>query len=69
MKQWFEENMTHDFWTDLDEMVEDIEEYGYKVLEVNGEYIVVDNDSADEEEEIILYLGHANRTIWIESIR
>lgn len=55
------------FWTRLDEMVEDIEEYGCEVLGSNDEYIVICNP--DEDEETVLYLGHANTTIWIERIR
>lgn len=69
LKERFLEKLGHDFWTRLEEMVEDIEEYGYEVLEANDEYIVVDNDADDEDEEIILYLGHANTTIWIERAR
>lgn len=69
MKQWFEDEMGNQFWTRLDEMVEDIEEYGYTVLEADDECIVVDNDTEDAEDETILFLGHANNTIWIERIR
>lgn len=69
LKERFLENLGHDFWTRLEEMVEDIEEYGYEILEANDEYIVVKNNAYDENEEIILYLGHANTTIWIERAR
>ena len=69
MREWFLENLGRDFWTRLEEMVEDIQEYGYRVLEANDEYIVVENDTDDEDEETILYLGHANTTIWIERAR
>ena len=69
MNRWFEEVMGHEFWTRLEEMVEDIEEYGYRVLEANDEYVVVENDTADDEDEVILYLGHANSTIWIDRAR
>ena len=68
LKDWFNEVMGNEFWTRLDEMVEDIEEYGYAVLEANDEYIIVENDTCDEEDEVVLYLGHANTTIWIEKI-
>lgn len=69
MNKWFEEVMGHEFWTDLSEMVEDIEEYGYNVQEAYDEYIVVENDTEDEADAVILYLGHANTTIWIERTR
>ena len=57
------------FWTRTDEMVEELESLDYFVEEVNGEYVVVE-DGHDEEDHIyILYLGHANSTIWVESVR
>ena len=55
-----------EFWTRLEEMVEDIEELGYTVDEANDEYMAV-TDSDDRE--YTLYLGHANTTIWVERIR
>jgi len=61
MKQWFEENMAGNFWTRFDEMIEDLQEYGYQILEANDEYINV-------EDEVLLYLGHANATIWIDRV-
>jgi hypothetical protein len=60
------ENLGHEFWTRLDELVGDIEEYGYRVTDFCDEYVVVENDTEDESTEVILYLGHANTTIWIE---
>lgn len=69
MREWFLENLGRDFWTRLEEMVEDIQEYGYRVLEANDEYIVVENDTEDDDGETVLYLGHANTTIWIERVR
>ena len=69
MNRWFEEVMGCEFWTRLEEMVEDIMEYGYHVLEANDEYVAVENDTDDYESEVILYLGHANSTIWIERVR
>ena len=68
LREWFLENMGGQFWTRLDEMVEDIQEYGYTVLDANDEYVTVDNDTADDDEETVLYLGHANTTIWIEKV-
>ena len=60
------ESIGNGFWTELTEMVEDIEELGLEVADYNDEYIVaVDEDNM----EYILYLGHANRTIWIENVR
>jgi len=60
------ENIWHDFWTDLGEMIEDIKEMGYDVSDYCDEYIAI----ADEDDsEYIIYLGHANRTIWVDSIR
>ena len=69
MREWFLDNLGRDFWTRLEEMVEDIQECGNRVLEANDEYIVIENDTDDEDEETILYLGHANTTIWIERVQ
>lgn len=58
------------FWTRTDEMVEELEELDYYVEDVNGEYVVV-NDGHDDDINAcyILYLGHANTTIWVERVR
>lgn len=69
MAEWFMDEMGHDFWTRLDELVSDIEEYGYRVLDANDEYIAVENDTDDDADETLLYLGHANSTMWIEKAR
>lgn len=69
LKENLMENLGGQFWTRLEELKEEIEEYGYRVLEINDEYVVVENDTDDEEEETVLYLGHANTTIWIERVR
>lgn len=61
------ENIIKNFWTDLNEMVEDIEEIGLTVEEANDEYIEVTDEVADES--YTLYLGHANSTIWIEKVK
>lgn len=57
------------FWTRQNEMIEEIEELDYIVTEVNWEYVTVTDMHDDEENCYILYLGHANSTMWIESIR
>ena len=69
MDEWFVEVMGRQFWTDLEEMVEDIREYGYRVEEYNDEYVAVENDHDEHVETTVLYLGHANRTIWIDNVR
>lgn len=58
------------FWTRLDEMIQDIENEGYSVLDANNESLVIGlEDDEDEEMEFILYIGHANTTMWIQSVR
>lgn len=69
LKENLTANLGGQFWTRLDELQADIEEYGYRVLEINDEYVVVENDTGDGEDDVILYLGHANTTIWIERVR
>lgn len=62
-------NVSGQFWTRQNEMVEELEELDYSVLEVNHEYVVVADLQDEDEEEYILYLGHANSTMWIENVR
>ncbi len=61
-----EQELMGQFWTRLNEMVDDIVDMGLEVLEANDEYIVV---ADDDEEETVLYLGLANSTRWIERIK
>lgn len=58
------------FWTVREEMIEDLERWGYDVLLVNDEFvaIAVYDDECDQAE-FLLYLGHANKTMWVEKIR
>ena len=65
MMKHFVEQFGDCFWTVIDEMIEDIEEAGYEVLDANDEYLVIDED---EDIEFLVYLGRANRTIWIGSV-
>lgn len=59
-------NITGEWFSNLEELVEHIEEQGYEVLEANREYV----DVLDEEEEnqYTVYLGGTERTIFIKSI-
>lgn len=57
------------FWTRMDEMLDEIEEAGYPVEFMTEEYVVIRASDEDDAEEYILYLGHANTTMWIENIR
>lgn len=54
------------FWTVLEELVEEIEEIGFTVDEANREYIVVSND---DDEAFQLLLGGTERTIIVKLIR
>lgn len=64
------ENM-NDFWTRIEELVddinEDVREYGFEVVEWNDEYITLDN--CDTDEVVVAYLGHANSTMWIDWVK
>ena len=54
------------FWTREDEMIEDIECLDLTVEDSNNEYVAaVDSD----ENEYLIYLGHANTTMWVERVR
>lgn len=64
-----EMNVCNRFWTRQNEMMEELEDLDYSVLEINHEYVVVADLQDEDKEEYILYLGHANSTMWIETIR
>jgi hypothetical protein len=64
-----EMDMSGKFWTRQNEMVEELEELDYEVTEINGEYVAVIDLHDDDEAEYILYLGHANSTMWVERAR
>lgn len=64
-----EMDMSGKFWTRQNEMVEELEELDYEVTEINGEYVAVIDLHDDDEAEHILYLGHANSTMWVERVR
>lgn len=64
-----EMNVCNRFWTRQNEMMEELEDLDYSVLEINHEYVVVADLQDEDEEEYILYLGRANSTMWIETIR
>ncbi len=69
MKTFIAENdFANSFWPSEEEMVKEAEELGYTVEEVNYEYIALSNDDS-EDEQYVLYLGHANSTMWVEQIR
>lgn len=53
-------------WTRKNEMKESIEDAGLYVVETNGEYVTVAAEGIDEQ--AVLYLDHANETMWIDRI-
>ena len=55
------------FWTDLDEMLDDIRDCGYSIDEANDEYISCHNE--DQDEDVVIYIGNSGRsTRWIFKI-
>ncbi len=64
-----EMNVAGLFWTRQSEMVEELEGLDYSVCEINNEYVVVTDDQDDEDSSFILYLGHANSTMWVENVK
>lgn len=49
-------------------MEESVESVGLYVSESNGEYVTVTVAAEGIDEQAVLYLGHANETMWIERI-
>lgn len=62
-------NVEGKFWTRQNEMVEELEELDYEVTAINYEYAAVVDTQDEDEREYILYLGHANTTMWVESAK
>ncbi len=62
-------NVEGKFWTRQDEMVEELESLDYEVTYISYEYVAVTDLQDEDEAEYILYLGHANTTMWVESVR
>ncbi|WP_304110637.1 hypothetical protein [Phascolarctobacterium succinatutens] len=58
--------LVSEFWTRKNEMEESVESVGLYVVESNDEYVTVAAEDIDEQ--AVLYLGHANKTMWIERI-
>ena len=56
------------FWTRQNEMVEELEELDYEVVALCHEYVSVVDLRDDGEVEYILYLGHANSTMWVQKL-
>lgn len=54
------------FGQEKNEMEESVESVGLYVAESNDEYVTVAAKGIDEQ--AVLYLGHANETMWIERI-
>ena len=54
------------FWTRLPELVEDIEELGYDVLEYNAEYVVIAPEDEDSDEQYYIPIGGTSRTMTLD---
>ena len=52
-----------EFWTRLPELVEDIEDLGYEVLDSNNEYVIV---SWEDDKELQIYIGGTSRTMTLD---
>lgn len=64
-----ENDLCRSFWTRMDEMLDEIEEAGYPVDFMTEEYVAIRESEDEDSQEYILYIGHANTTMWIESVR
>lgn len=62
-------DMDGKFWTRQNEMVEELESMDYEVVEAGRETVVVVDLQDEDEVEYILRIGHANTTMWVESVR
>ena len=62
-------NVEGKFWRSLSEMVEELESLDYEVTYASYEYLNVIDLQDEDEAEYTLYLGHANTTMWVESVK
>lgn len=60
--------ITGEWWGRLEEVVEDIEEKGFEVVEYNSEWITFVDPDGDDDKSYMAYLGGIGRTIYIERI-
>lgn len=60
-------NVEGKFWTRQNEMVEELEGLDYEVVSISWDTLVVVDLQDEDETEYTLHVGHANRTMWIES--
>lgn len=61
-------NVEGKFWTRQEEMIEELESLDYEVTEAAWDHITVVDLQDEDEPEYILRVGHANRTMWVESV-
>lgn len=65
-----ESKLGGEFWTRLSELVDDIEELGYEVIDYNSEYVVVFFvDDEGDEGELKIPLGGTSRTMTLDFSR
>lgn len=62
------EELKNNWWGRLEELVEEIEEMRYEVLEQNREYITCWSKEDDSDEQYQIRLGGTERTITVEEI-
>lgn len=60
--------ITGEWYGRLEDLIEDIEDKGYKVLESNREYVTFVDPDSDEDTEYVAYLGGTERTIYIDRV-
>lgn len=58
-----------DWYGYVDDIVDEIEDLGYDVLDYNNEWITVSDPENDDDTEYVLKLGGTERTITIDNIR
>lgn len=51
-----------EFWTTIDDLVSDVEDLGFEVIDANDEYIIIVDPSSEEDAELQIPLGGTLRT-------
>lgn len=60
-------SLSGSFWTKTSEIIEDIEDLGYEVLEINSEYVLISKEDEDgNDKELMIPLGGTSRTMTLD---
>jgi len=63
------ERIKNNWYSRIEDLIEEIEEAGMDVEEVNAEYITVSYEEDGEDVQVEFFLGGTERTITVEDVK